>query len=298
MGLFGFAADNRETRTLMKRLIALAAPLVVLAVASVAFVGWILARPVQTRIGDGPAELSVQAVTFHSDSGANIAAWWCPLPDSHGTVLLLPGVRANRLSMVDRARFLRRAGYSTLLIDFQATGETRGDCITFGWKESRDVLAAVEFIRRRRPADHIGIIGSSLGGAAALFAYPPLEVDALVLEAVYPTIEIATKNRLQNYLGPIGHWFAPLLLKQLRRRLGVSAGDLRPIDHIAKVSCPVLLISGEKDRSTRPEEARLLFSRAQSPKQLWFVSNAGHVDLHKAATAEYEARVLAFLGQM
>jgi fermentation-respiration switch protein FrsA (DUF1100 family) len=282
----------------MKRLIALDAILVVFAVAGVALGGWMLTRPVQTQIGDGPAELSVQAVTFHSDSGANVAAWWCPLSGSRGTVLLLPGVRANRLSMVDRARFLRRAGYSTLLIDFQATGETRGDRITFGWKESRDVLAAVEFIRKIQPADHIGIIGSSLGGAAALFAHPPLKVDALILEAVYPTIEIATKNRLQNYLGPIGHWFAPLLLKQLHTRLGVSAGDLRPIDHIANVGCPVLLINGEKDRSTRPEDAHLLLSRAQSPKQLWFVSNARHVDLHKAATAEYESRVLAFLDQM
>lgn len=116
----------------MKRMIAVAAILVLFAVVSVMFVGWMLARPVQTRISNGPAELNVQAVTFLSDSGANVAAWWCPLPDSRGTILLLPGVRANRLSMVDRARFLRRAGYSTLLIDFQATGETRGDRITFG----------------------------------------------------------------------------------------------------------------------------------------------------------------------
>jgi len=285
-------------RKLLKRLIALAAILLVLAIASSAFVGWMLARPVQMKVGDGPAELNVQAVTFHSDSGANVAAWWCPLPDSRGTVLLLPGVRANRLSMVDRARFLRRSGYSILLIDFQATGETKGDHITFGWKESRDVLAAVEFVRKMQPADHIGIIGSSLGGAATLLAYPPLKAEALILEAVYPTIDVATTNRLQNYLGPIGPWLAPLLLRQLRTRIGVSADDLRPINHIADVSCPILLINGEKDRNTRPEDARLLFSRAQSPKQLWFVSNAGHVDLHKAATAEYESRVLAFLGQM
>jgi fermentation-respiration switch protein FrsA (DUF1100 family) len=282
----------------MKRLIVLAAILVVLAVAGVAFVGWMLARPVQSQIGNGPAELSAQAVTFHSDSGAKVAAWWCPLSDSRGTVLLLPGVRANRLSMVDRARFLRRAGYSTLLIDFQATGETKGDRITFGWKESRDVLAAVEFIRNMQPADHIAIIGSSLGGAAALLATPPLKVDAMILEAVYPTIEVATKNRLQNYLGPIGKATAPLLLLQLQARVGVSPSDLRPIEHIANVSCPILLMNGEKDRNTRPDDARLLFSRAQSSKELWFVANAGHVDLHQAATAEYESRVLAFLGQM
>ena len=112
---------------------------------------------------------------------------------------------------------------------------------------------------RSQPADHIGIIGSSLGGAAALLAHPPLRVDALILEAVYPTIEVATKNRLQNYLGPIGRWFAPLLLKQLHTRLGVSADELRPINHIGNVSCPILLINGEKDRNTRPEDAPALF---------------------------------------
>ena len=50
--------------------------------------------------------------------------------------------------MIDRGRFLRRAGYSVLLIDFQATGETKGDHITFGWKESQDVLAAMNFFAR------------------------------------------------------------------------------------------------------------------------------------------------------
>jgi alpha/beta superfamily hydrolase len=91
--------------------------------------------------------------------------------------------------MVERARFLRRAGYSVLLIDFQATGETTGEHITFGWKESRDVLAAIDFVRQTDPITPVAIIGSSLGGVAALLATPPLKIGALVLEEVYPTIE-------------------------------------------------------------------------------------------------------------
>jgi fermentation-respiration switch protein FrsA (DUF1100 family) len=200
--------------------------------------------------------------------------------------------------MLDRARFLCRAGYSVLLIDFQATGETKGDRITFGWKESRDAIAAVNFIRNAEPLSLIAIIGSSLGGVATLLATPALKVEALILEAVYPTIEIATTNRLENYLGPLGRFAAPLLLKQLHMRLGISAGGLRPIDHIANVGCPVFIMSGEKDGNTRPDDTETLFSRARWPRQLWFVPKAGHVDLHKAAEAEYESRVLAFLEQM
>jgi fermentation-respiration switch protein FrsA (DUF1100 family) len=282
----------------MKRLVAICATLLFVTVVGATSVGWMLGRPVQVRIGDPPADLNAEPVNFESDSGGNVHGWWCPVRNSRGAVLLLPGIRANRLSMVDRTRFLHRAGYSVLLIDFQATGETKGDQITFGWKESRDAVAAVNFIRNAGPASRVAIIGSSLGGVATLLATPPLKVDGIILEAVYPTIEIATRNRLENYLSPLGRFAVPLLLKQLRMRLGISADDLRPIDHIADVGCPVFIMSGEKDRTTRPEDTEALFSRAQLPKQLWFVPKAGHVDLHKAARAEYESRVLAFLEQM
>ncbi len=282
----------------MRRLFIIFGTFLAAAVICILAVGWLLAHPVQTRIGNPPADLNAQPVTFASDSGAHVHGWWCPIENGPGAVLLLPGIRANRLSMVDRARFLRRAGYSVLLIDFQATGETKGDHITFGWKESRDVLAAINFVRQINPTGRVAIIGSSLGGVAALLATPPLKVDSLVLEEVYPTIEIATRNRMENYLGAFGKILTPVLLKQLQWRLGVSASQLCPVDHIANVACPVFIMSGEKDRNTRPTDTRMLFESARSPKELWFVPNAGHVDLHRAAREDYETRVLAALARM
>ena len=272
--------------------------LVLVTIAFAISVGWLLAHPVQTRIGNPPAELNAEPVTFASDSGATVHGWWCPIQNAKGTVLLLPGVRANRLSMVERARFLHRAGYSVLLIDFQATGETTGKHITFGWKESRDVLAAIDFVRRVDTTAPVAIIGTSLGGVAALLATPPLKIDALILEEVYPTIEIAMRNRMENYLGVFGRILTPLLLNQLHWRLGVSASQLRPVDHVGKVDCPVFIMSGEKDRNTRPTDTHMLVERARNPIKVWFVPNAGHVDLHRAARSEYETRVLAFLAQM
>jgi fermentation-respiration switch protein FrsA (DUF1100 family) len=281
-----------------KRLFALAAIALALPVAAVFAIGWALAAPVHRRVGEPPPDLGARPVEFKSDSGGVVHGWWCPLEKGHCAVLLLPGIRANRLSMVDRARFVRRAGYSVLLIDFQATGESKGDHITFGWKESRDVLAAVKFLHDVEQTDCLTIIGSSLGGVATLLATPPLKIDAAVLEEVYPTIEIATRNRMENYLGGFGRFLTPLLMNQLRWRLGISASQLRPVDHIADVSCPVLILGGEKDRNTRSADTYLLFERARTAKQLWLVRNAGHVDLHRAAPEEYETRVLAFLEQV
>jgi alpha-beta hydrolase superfamily lysophospholipase len=288
-------ANRPKSHVNKEWLFALVAIVLIIGIAVPFAIGWVLAAPVQISVGKAPSDLDAEAVEFKSNSGAIVKGWWCPTVNSRGVVLLLPGIRANRLSMVDRARFLRRAGYSVLLIDFQATGETKGDHITFGWKESRDALAAVDFIHHVDPSARVAIIGSSLGGVAALLATPPLKVNALILESVYPTIEIATRNRMENYLGPIGRMFAPLFLMQLHRRIGVSPSQLHPIDHIAAVDCPILIMSGEKDRNTRPVDTQILFQRARSPGQLWFVPNAGHVDLHQSARAEYESRVLAFL---
>jgi pimeloyl-ACP methyl ester carboxylesterase len=281
-----------------KRLFALAAIALLLGTAAMFVIGWALAAPVQARVGQPPQDLRALPVEFESGSGAVVHGWWCPLEKARCAILLLPGIRANRLSMVGRARFLRRAGYAVLLIDFQATGETKGDHITFGWKESRDVLAAVEFLHDADASDCVAIIGSSLGGVATLLATPPLKVDAMILEEVYPTIEIATRNRMENYLGNFGRMLTPILLAQLQWRLGISPSQLRPIDHIGDVTCPLLILGGEKDRNTTRADTQLLFNHARAPKQLWFVPNAGHVDLHRAASQEYETRVLAFLQQV
>jgi alpha-beta hydrolase superfamily lysophospholipase len=255
----------------------------------------VLSHPVQCDIGNAPHDLGARNVQFASDSGAIVHGWLCEMPHAHAVVLLLPGVRGNRLAMLDRARFLRRAGFSVLLIDFQGTGETKGEHITFGWLESRDVLAAVNFLNRELPGEHVGIIGQSIGGAATILATPQLRVDGVILEQVYPTIERATANRLRKYFGPFGTLGKPLLLMQMKSRLGVSPDQLRPIDHIAALRCPVLVMGGAVDEHTPPEETRAMYDRALAPKRLWLVPGAAHVDLYHLAGAQYEKNVLAFL---
>src|SRR6185312_6459178 len=115
------------------------------------------------------------------------------------------------------------------LFDFQAHGESAGEHITFGYLESRDAQAAVDFMRNNAPGEKIGVIGVSMGGAATLLASPPLKIEALVLEMVYPTINQAVSNRLTMRVGAWGAVLTPLLVWQLKPRLGVSADALMPI---------------------------------------------------------------------
>jgi fermentation-respiration switch protein FrsA (DUF1100 family) len=207
------------------------------------------------------------------------------------------GVRASRVSMLDRARFLARAGYSVLLFDFQSHGESAGKRITFGYLESRDARASVSFIRANAPGEKVGVIGVSMGGAAALLASPPLEADAMVLEMVYPTIDQAVSDRLSVRFGKWSRVFTPLLTWQLRPRLGASANALRPIDCVGSIHTPKLFIGGSEDQYTTLEESRQMFVTATEPKALWVVSGATHEDLCRFAGREYEQRILDFFGQ-
>jgi uncharacterized protein len=265
-------------------------------------VGYLLSRPAHTMIGPPPADVGAEAVTFQSGSGATIRGWFIAGRPGGGALVLMHGVRGNRLPMVPRARMLRDAGYSVLLFDFQAHGESSGSRITFGHLEGRDATAAIDFVRRRMPGEKVGVIGVSLGGASALLAPAPLATDALVLEGVYPDIDAATANRVNDTLGP---WVGPLLSKPLAwvlalvtaPMLGIAPADLRPIDHMASVRAPLLMLIGARDTYTTVAETRAMFARAPEPKLLWIVDGAGHVDLHDHAPEQYRARLSDYLSR-
>lgn len=209
-------------------------------------------------------------------------------------MLLLHGVRGNRRDMLSRAEFLHAHRYSVLLIDFQAHGESAGEQITFGARESQDVTAALVNLQRWVPGEPVGVIGVSMGAAAFVLSENRPAVNAVVLESMYPTIEQAISDRLRLHLGPAGPLLAPVLSVQLRPRLGVGIDELRPIDHVGSIGAPLLFLSGTLDQHTSLEEARALFAAASEPKEFWAVAGAAHVNLHRYAKEEYERRVLSF----
>lgn len=265
---------------------------------ALAGVAWFLAgsllAPANSVVGPPPTDFPAAALTLKTLHKSPVAAWHLIAPDSSATVILLHPVRGSRLTMLSRAKLLHRHGFDVLLIDLQAHGETPGDMITLGSRERHDVAAAVAYIRQEKPTHRIGVVGRSLGGAAALLG-SPLGIDALVLESVFPTVEEAVYDRLQMRLGPLAGLAAPLLLWQVEPRLGIACSELRPIERISMAGCPVLIISGIEDEHTTIAETRRLFAAAAEPKELVEFAGVAHVDLLAANPALYEETVIRFL---
>jgi uncharacterized protein len=230
-----------------------------------------------------------------ANAGRSVHGWLARGTRGGGMILLVHSIRSNRVEMLSRARFLNGNGYGVMLIDLQAHGETPGDRITFGARESEDVEAALAFLRHSFPSEKIAAIGVSLGAAAIVLARPGFRLDAVILESMHPTIEEAVDNRMRLHLGDWGSTLSPLLLSLLSYRLDVLPADLNPISRISDLNAPLLLISGTDDRHTKVAETGRLFDAARQPKEMWIVPGGGHFNMHAYAGREYEDRISGFL---
>ncbi len=122
----------------------------------------------------------------------------------------------------------------------------------------------------------------------------PLNIDALVLESVYPTFQEAVHNRISMRLGVLSHILTPALLVQLKPRLGISLSQLRPIDHLPQVGCPVLIAAGDRDTHTTLAQTQRLYAAAREPKQLVIFNGAAHTDLLTYDSPMYQ-NIVVFL---
>lgn len=138
-----------------------------------------------------PSELErQQSVTIPAADGGSIEA------DLYGQgpkgVVLAHGGRFDRTSWKPQARELASAGFRVVAIDFRAAVESRAGketpCLYDPACLSKDVLAAVRYLRSSG-AKSVSVVGGSLGGGAAAQASVeagPGEIDRLVLLAAMP----------------------------------------------------------------------------------------------------------------
>src|SRR5258708_7161796 len=131
-------------------------------------------HPPRYRIRRNPAKFGAkyEEVSFTSADGTRLAGWWVPAPDPRSVIILCHGMSFHRGQMLPWAEFLWKAGFSLLIFDFRALGESGGDLCTMGLHEPDDVLAAVDYVESRGDARclPLGALGFSMGGVAVMLA--------------------------------------------------------------------------------------------------------------------------------
>lgn len=239
-----------------------------------------------------------QDVRFETRDGAFIAATFRPgHSDRSPAVLFLHGVGASRQATAANAAWLASLGYATLAIDFRGHGQSSVKPRTFGLREALDAHVAFAWLKRRQNNAPVAIVGISLGGAASLLGNAgPIPANALILQAVYPDIRHAIRNRIASRTSSsVGYLLEPFLSFQAPLRFGVWPSRLSPLKALPRYRGPVLIIGGEQDRSTLPAETRAMFAAVQGPRQLWLVPTGDHAAICDLASTAYRDRVRTFL---
>ena len=260
--------------------------------------GSLTARPVNFAVT--AAAPPAQVIALQSLDGVPLEATYWPGRTRDGpAILLLHGINASREMFNDDGEWLSALGYAVLAVDFRGHGGSGGAERTFGWWESNDARAGLDFLRKAAPARRIGVIGVSMGGAAALVGSSgPLAADALVLNAVYPDLRTAIWNRLGRSGMPVlASMVEPLLSYQSYLRYGIAPDRIAPREGLKRFKGALLVIGGSEDLATTPADTRSLYAAAPGPKSLWLVQGADHVEVSKLNSDAYRSRVRSFFAR-
>ncbi len=231
-------------------------------------------------------------VALLTDDGFGLAACDISSGTNQAVVLMFHGYAVAKESLLDEADLFRQWGLRTILVDFRGSGGSDGNKTTLGWKEARDVEAAVAWARREWPSQPVILYGQSLGAAAVLRAIATGNVnpDGIILESPFDRLVTTIGNRYRA-MGLPSFPFAPLLAFWGGFQHGFNAFRHNPVEYAAAVQCPSLVLGGADDPWVRPDELQRVANAMGGQTQVRMFNQTGHHGLLTNGTSDDLAMV-------
>lgn len=236
-----------------------------------------------------------EAIELKTSDKLTLHGVWIPARGSDKAIVILHGHGGSYDFDLYRVPALHEAGFNVLLFDFRAHGRSEGKRMTFGYEEQCDVLAAIEFLHSHG-MQHIGLLGFSYGGMAAMVTTPNCaDVQAVISDGGPARIRtgIAARGMELGFPLWLGKMLAWLIIGITSLRLGVNLFRYEPIRWVGKIAPrPILFIHGDHDQYLPDFDE--LYRAASSPKELWRLPEAGHTTASQLYPEEHARRVIEF----
>jgi hypothetical protein len=208
-------------------------------------------------------------------------------------VILLHGLGDNRMGTAGYAQLLLAHGYSVLMPDARAHGESGGVLATYGVTERDEVRAWFEWLQQTTHATCVYGLGESMGAAQLLqsLAVEP-HFCAAVAESSFSTFREIAYDRMGQRFGT-GPWLGRSVLRPLveiallvaRIKYHVDLTQASPEDAVAHTRVPILLIHGIVDHNI-PLRHSLRLAARNPQVDLWEVPDADHCGALSVAPEE------------
>lgn len=249
--------------------------------------------------------ISYQDATFTSRDGLTLRGWWIPVKggaaQARGTILMCHGQDGSMDGDTRQMPALHDAGYNVLMFNFRAHGTSDGELVTMGILEVEDVLGALDHVVNTHGVEKVGILGLSMGGAAALMAAERTErIVTIVADSCYVTLEGA----LKRFITQRG---VPMFLSNMVVMGALSVAGFRsnaplylaaPNSVISQLGKrPLLFIYGAHDPYVDMDEVRAMVGAAQGPAEVWIVDGVRHRGAFDSNPEAYNQRVVEWFNR-
>lgn len=255
--------------------------------------------PPTARPSLNPARMGLvcEEVEIQTEDGFRLTAWWMPNgKPERAPVVILHGLGASKAHMIDYILLAQEQGNPTLAIDFRGHGGSDPSLTSIGFYESRDAMAAMQFVRERGAGDPV-LWGTSMGAVSALLAAArDGSAAGVIADAPFDTYRNTVLHHAKLFYGLSEFPLITLAMPMIESRARFRVDDVDCLRAAEQIQAPMLLLAGEEDVRMPPATVRSIYERAAGPKEFWIIPGEGHENRNFGQ--EFRDKVAGFLEKL
>lgn len=242
-----------------------------------------------------------QGITTRSSDGLRLHGLYVPAEDPKGTILLVHGYRSSYLVDFGPAfAYYHDLGLNLLIPEQRSHGESQGKLITFGIKESDDMLQWLKYHNAELGELPIILSGLSMGASTVIYMLAktlPSNVKGVIADCGFtsPVEILSVIFRKLTHLPSKPALFVTDILTRAFAGFSIRKYDSRKI--LDRCSMPILMIHGTEDTFVPCVMTQAAYDACTAPKDILLVAGAEHGVSFLVDKEQYISHVENFLNK-
>lgn len=236
-----------------------------------------------------------------SADGLRLHATWFPQGECKKIAICFHGYTSQGMKdYLGLSGYYLKNGYSMLLVDERAHGESEGKYIGFGCLDRIDALKWINWVLRKCGEDvEILLHGTSMGGATVLMMSSlelPAQVKGIVSDCAFTSPKEVFSHVLKNmYHLPA---FPVMNISNFlnKRFAGYGLDECNAAREVKKAKVPILFIHGSRDTFVPYSMCETMYENCASSKKKLIIEGAAHAECYYKDTDAYENALTEFIG--